>query len=1021
MSSSSIGPISGIDYGKLITSMTSTEQSAIDSISTQTTKLEAQNEALIALSTLMTGLKVSAANFTSAGVFRAATATSADTSIINATAGNGTPVGNYNFNVQRLAASSQQVTQGFANTTSALGLSGNITLQLGGGSLDDAAKLTTLNGGTGVARGSIRVTDRSGGSALIDLTHAVDINDVVDTINSATGVNVVAKVDKDRLVISDNTGGSGTLQVANAGGTTTATDLGLTGTGTSGVLTGTSLTKLKSATSLNTLNDGNGVRNAGGGDDFSITGANGTFMVRISTAKTLGDVISAINTAGKTAGVSAAISSDGLGITLSDSGGGTVSVEAQGTSLAAYDLGILGSGDGGTLTGDRIAGGLSGPLMRNLNGGNQGQTGTTLPQYGTITLNGETIDLSSTRTLKDVMNALNTNSQGITAELNDSGTGLTLSSESDSFTVADGTGNIASYLHLAGTSTATSSGSKIDSGNLRLRYVSENTRLSTLNGGTGVKSGSIRITAPKLDGSGVTSSTIDLSSATTIGDVIKQLNQTGLAINARVNDTGDGILLTQSDTSSAAKIEEVNGGTTASTLGIAGTFKDNALNGSFQKTIKIESTDTLSNISTKINNANAGVSTAIINDGTDSTPYRLSLSSRNSGLAGRVIFDGSALGLDTTMLVEGQDASMVYGGNTDGTGGLQATSNSNAFTGLVPGLTVNLTGVGNTTVSVTSDTTKITDAVQSFVDSYNKVIDNIADVTKFDSTNQTNNGVLFGNSITQQAENALGSFVTHTYSGTGTYRTLASVGITVGQDGTLSLNTDTLTTALAKNPTDVKALFTTNTKAVAGGAQSITLTTTLSTLNGNTSFPGGHITITDGFGTAHDIDLSSAKTIGDVINTINDGTDGTVSAGLNSTGDGIALSQSGGSADATVTESSGGTAASFLAIKGTLTGGWLNNTLPYVTSVAGVKGVGTTLSDLLDRYTNAQTGKLFDAANTLSTQDTQLKQRQLDLATLLEAKKNRLIKQYANLEVAISQYQSQGTALTNMSSDSSSS
>jgi flagellar hook-associated protein 2 len=1015
MSSTSIGPISGIDYGKLITAMTSTEQSAIDTLTKQTTKLDKQNTAILGLSTLMTGLKVAAASFASSAVFRAATATSANSGIITATAGMGTPVGNYSFNVQRLAASSQQVTQGFSDTTSPLGLSGNITLQLGGGKLDDAAKLTSLNGGSGVARGSIRVTDRSGDSALVDLTHAVDINDVVDAINSATGVNVVAKVDQDRLVITDNSGGTGTLAITNAGGTTTASDLGLAATAAGGTLTGTTLTKLKAATSLDALNDGNGVR-TGGTDDFSITGSGGTATVNLSTAKTLGDVIGAINKAGQTKGISAAISSDGLGVTLSDSGGGTVTVEALGGSLAAYDLGILGTGNGGTLTGDRVASGLSGPLLRNLNGGNQGQTGETLPQYGTITINGETIDLSNVRTLTDTLNAINTNSQGVTAALNDSGTGLTLTSESGSFTVADGTGNLGSFLHIAGTSTTTSTGSKIDSGDLRLRYISENTRLSTLNGGVGVKAGSIRITAPKLADGTSTAVTLDLSSATSIGDVISRLNKTGLAINARVNDTGDGILITQTNSSSTVKIEDVNGGSTASNLGIAGTLKDNKLDGSFQKTIAIATTDTLATISTKINNAGLGVATAIINDGSGTTPYRLSLSSRNSGVAGRLIFNGDAIGLNSTTLVEGQDSAIVYGGNANGTGGLLTTSATNTFSGLVPGLTVNLTGVGNTTVAVTSDTSKITDSVQDFVDSYNKVIENIDEVTKFDSTNQTNNGVLFGNNIVQQVQAALGTFVTQTYTSSGTYRNMSSVGITVGQDGTLSLNTDKLTQALAQDPTEVRALFTTNTKAVKGGQQMITLTTSLSSLNGNTTFPGGHINITDGFGAAHDIDVSKAKTIGDVITAINAGTDGKVTAGINSTGDGIALSQSGGTADATVAEVSGGTAATFLAIKGTLTGGWLNNSLPYQTSVAAVKGVGATLSDLLDRYTNAQTGILFDASNALVSQETQIKSRQKDLAQLLVAKQTRLIKQYANLEVMISQFQSQGTALTNMAS-----
>ncbi len=1008
--STSIGPISGIDYGKLITGLTSIEQRPIDQITTRLDKLDQQNTALLGVSTLLTGLKVAAASFTSSAVFRAATATSANPSIINATAGIGTPNGNYSFNVQRLAAASQQVTQGFSSSTAALGLAGNITLQLGGGKLNDAAKLTTLNGGGGVARGSIRVTDRSGASSLIDLTHAVDINDVVNTINAATGVNVIAKAQNDRLVITDNTGGSGTLGITNTGGTTTATDLGLTGAAVGGVITGASLTSLKGATSLDALNDGNGVRLAGGGnDDFSIAGNAGTVTVALATAKTVADVITAINTKGQSKGISAAISADGRGITLTDSGGGPVTVAALNSSLAAYDLGILGTAGGGSLVGDRVAGSLAGPLLRNLNGGNQGQGGT-LPSFGTITINSQTIDLTNARSLNDALTTINTNSQGVTAALNDAGTGLTLTSAAGSFTVADGTGNLASFMHISGTSTATAAGSKIDSGDLRLRYISANTRLATLNGG--VKAGSIRISAPRLPDGTIIPVTLDLTSAATIGDVIGRINTAGLALTARVNDTGDGILLTQTSGATPVKIEEVNGGTTAANLGIAGTLKDNTLNGSFQKTIAIATTDTLANISTKINNANAGVSASIINDGSGATPYRLNLSSRNSGVAGRVVFNGGGAGLSNITLVDGQDAAIVYGGNANGTGGLLATNATNTFSNLVPGLTLNLTGVGTTSVAVTSDTGKITDAVQKFVDSYNKVIDNIATVTNYDSSNATNNGVLFGNSSIQQVENALGQFITQSYSNAGSYRTLATVGITVGLDGTLALNTDTFTQALAANPTDVRALFTTNTKAVAGGPQLISPTTTLSSLNGSTTFPGGHISITDGFGTAHDIDLTAAKTISDIIAAINNHTDGKVAAGINATGDGLTLTQAGGTGDAAVAEVGGGTAAAFLNIKGTFASGALSNSLQFQVPVAAVKGVGASLSDLLDRFTNAQTGMLFDASNSILSQETQLKDRQTALAELVLAKKNRLIMQFANLEVTISQLQSQGNALS---------
>ena len=102
--SSSIGPISGIDYGKLITGLTSLDQQPIDDITTQLNTLDQQNcRPARGLSTLMTGLKVSAANFTeTSAVFRAATLPRPPIPAwLTANAGIGTATGNYSFNVQR--------------------------------------------------------------------------------------------------------------------------------------------------------------------------------------------------------------------------------------------------------------------------------------------------------------------------------------------------------------------------------------------------------------------------------------------------------------------------------------------------------------------------------------------------------------------------------------------------------------------------------------------------------------------------------------------------------------------------------------------------------------------------------------------------------------------------------------------------------------------------------------------------------------------------------------------------------
>ena len=1007
-----VGPVSGIDYGALITGLTAVDQAGITAVTNRITILNNQDTAFTALNTLVTGLKISSASFLSSAIFRATATNSANPNVLNATGGIGSPTGNYSFSVQRLAAASQQVTQGFSSSSAALNLSGTFTVQTGGGLLTDVSSLAQLNGGNGVSRAPIRITDGSGASTVVDLSNAVDVNDVVNAINSASGVSVNAKITDDHLVLTDDSGGAGTLKIANTGGTTTATDLGLTGTSAGGVLTGTSLTKISATTSLNTLNDGNGVRTSQL-PDFTIQGATGgPFTVSLGSAKTVGDVIKAINTAAGTTGVSAAVSTDGSGITITDANGGPVAVNAQNGSLAAYDLGLTtGTSNGGSLVGSRIADVLSGPLLRDLNGGNQG-TGSTVPQPGTIVLNGQSIDLSNASSLQDVVDGLNTNSSGVTAAINNSGTGITLTSAAGNITVADGTGNLGSFLGIAKASSQTATGSQISSGNLHLRYISNNTLLSTLNGGSGVTLGKIQLN------DGTNGATVDLSNATTIGDVINAINNTtgGLKIKASINSTGDGILLTQTGGTGTATVSDLNGGKTAAQLGIGGTFTGGVLNGSFQKTVTINPGDSLSTIATNINNLGIGASASVINDGSSGSPFRLSISSKNSGQAGRLVIDDGTSGLTTTSLVQGQNAVVVYGGNANGSGGLLTTSASNTITGLIPSLTLNLTGVGQTTVSVTNDTSKITTAVQGFVDSYNKVVQNITTATAFDQNNPANNGVLFGNSTVQQVSDALGAFVNQSYSGYGSITSLADIGISVGQDGTLTLDTDQLSSVLATDPTDVQKIFTTNVAATAGGVPQITASTALSTLGGGTTFPAGNITLTDANGTLHNINLSSAKTIGDVLAAINSGSNNTVTASINGTTlGGIILSQVGnGTLAPSISEVGNGTTAAFLHLKGNFSNGTLDGEFPPTLPTTAVKGIGSTLSDLVTRFSDAQTGMLFDASTALQSQEQQLTDQQNSLTTLLASKKQLMLTQFANLESTIAGLQAQGSAIASL-------
>ena len=54
------------------------------------------------------------------------------------------------------------------------------------GRVNPSTELDTLNGGQGVRRGTITITDRSGADAEIDLSTSMTVDDVLNAINGNT-------------------------------------------------------------------------------------------------------------------------------------------------------------------------------------------------------------------------------------------------------------------------------------------------------------------------------------------------------------------------------------------------------------------------------------------------------------------------------------------------------------------------------------------------------------------------------------------------------------------------------------------------------------------------------------------------------------------------------------------------------------------------------------------------------------------------------------------------------------------
>jgi flagellar hook-associated protein 2 len=155
--------------------------------------------------------------------------------------------------------------------------------------------------------------------------------------------------------------------------------------------------------------------------------------------------------------------------------------------------------------------------------------------------------------------------------------------------------------------------------------------------------------------------------------------------------------------------------------------------------------------------------------------------------------------------------------------GTPATSASNSDTTAISGVTLNLTAAAISTstgtpqiqtLTVAPNTTTTASDISNFVSLYNTYASLVSptgtnSLVGFNSSAAAGSGggPLMGNSTVTAIQNELASIVAGSVKSGGTTATLASIGITLNGDGTLTLNSTTLNSALANNPTAVSALF----------------------------------------------------------------------------------------------------------------------------------------------------------------------------------------------------------------------
>jgi flagellar hook-associated protein 2 len=585
---SSVGLITGIPIEETVNKLMAVAARPRELVARRAQAMDAERLAVTKLTSLMLAFEFETNRLAAPSLFQAKTATSSDKSAIQATITSGASpaLGSYQFRPLQTASAHQAASSSFQSLAD-LASAGTLTFGIGG-FVDKGISLDELNAGAGVRRGTIRITDRSGNSADIDLRLARTVDDVLSAINNNTAASVTAAAVGDRFVISDTSGGSGNLKVQDIGTGKTALDLGLAAINVAAnSASGADVFSLHAGTKLATLNDGTGVALASG-NELAITLADETTLdIDLGAATTLGEVLAALNAADP-AKLTAAISADGNRIQLSDqtTGSGTFAVANVGSGSAAETLGLTTTAAGGSIAGGRLVSGLRDTLAASL------QAGQGLGTLGTIDVTNRAgvlsnVDLSAAETLGEIVAAINDQAAGVTAAINSARNGIVLTdttgATASNLIVADGDANeSATALGLVIDDAATS----VNSGSLNRQQISRATLLSSLGGGKGIDIGDILVT----DSAGNTGA-VDLNAigneAKTIGDVIDRINALSIVeVEARINDAGDGIaIIDHAEGDGTLELKDVGTHTTASELRLTGAAVEKEIGGETRQVI----------------------------------------------------------------------------------------------------------------------------------------------------------------------------------------------------------------------------------------------------------------------------------------------------------------------------------------------------------------------------------------------------------------------------------------------------
>lgn len=842
---SSIGLITGTDIGGTVDQLVALSGRPRDRLVNSTALLQQEQQSLAELTAAVIGVQLAGQKLANTSTFRSKTATSSNSDALSAIAGTKSEAGSYV--VRTLQAASTHTVgslQRLASSESALGYAGTLKIQPSGGFIDDSAALAGLNGGRGVQAGKIRLTDRSGASAEVDLTTVRTVNDVMEAINDAE-VDIKATTVGDAIRLTDLTGSTvSNLKVEQLGDAETAADLGLWGVDSaSSTVTGFEIevpatTLALRGAALSELNGGQGL---GPLTNLDITLADGSSAsVDLSTAANTAEIVDAIDASGLALIVR--VNDAGTGFRVRDVSGGSGSFTISSSDGTAASIGLDSSTTDAIIYGDNLNRQTvtTSTLLADLNQGNGIDTGSFTITDSAGVVGAVNLKVEGITTVGGLVDAINALSTGVTASLNDAGDGIALvdtAAGSSTLEVLDtGTGTAAADLGIAGTAevqlvagasvsalvgtqaaeieveatdTLASLAAKInDTGRYATGSVEANDddtfslRLLSKKGGEG---GRFAIETSGFD--------LDLRTTSTGQDAKISVAADGGP--ARILSSTDGVF-------------DVNGGESGAALITSATLLDDIAGGADRGSFTItdssgaigavnliaEGITTVGGLMDAINSLGIGVQ-ASLNDAATG----LAITDTAAGAESLVIADtGSGVAAASLGIAGTGSVQTVGGASVTALVGPAESSDDTVTSGL--SFTLKQVTSEEITIDVENDSSTVVSAAESLVSQYNLLVDKIDSLTFFNAdTDEV--GLLFGSSETLRIQTGYSRLLSGRIVGAGDLKSIGQVGLGFTETGKLELSTSKLQKAIENGSQDVEEFFSTSDSGLAAKLDSL--------------------------------------------------------------------------------------------------------------------------------------------------------------------------------------------------------